>query len=76
MKWFDIHFKMQEIPIEVVLLTDDVQNREKAVSESIRVSSSKNFLIYEYLIILRLSRLNDSMIFFILFEKLSSTNIF
>lgn len=40
-QWFNTHFKTQDVEIKVVLLTDDVQNREKARSDSIPISSSK-----------------------------------
>ncbi|XP_033213387.1 exosome complex exonuclease RRP44 isoform X2 [Belonocnema kinseyi] len=43
-KWYNTHFKTQDVDIKVVLLTDDVQNREKARSESIPVSSMQDYV--------------------------------
>lgn len=43
-KWFNAHLKMQDIPIKVILLTDDVQNREKANSDSIPVASMQDYI--------------------------------
>lgn len=40
-KWYNKHFKSQDIKINVVLLTDDADNRKKAEESQIPNASSK-----------------------------------
>lgn len=47
-KWYNTHLNSDDDKINVVLLTDDVENKTRAAEEGLFVVSSKIYLISSY----------------------------